>query len=75
MEVFVPKLNQNGTIISINNDSVMLQIGIIKTSFKINDFRLQMLWFEYEMLTLLLAPILNTQVSFYPSLCYALRFF
>ena len=24
--------------------------------------------FEYEMLTLLLAPILNTQVSFYPSL-------
>jgi len=37
MKVFVPKLNQNGTIISINGDSVMLQIGIIKTAFKINE--------------------------------------
>lgn len=39
MEVFVPKLNQNGTIISINGDNVMLQIGIIKTSFKIKDLK------------------------------------
>lgn len=40
MEVFVPKLNQNGTILKINNDSVMLQIGIIKTTFKINELYL-----------------------------------
>jgi DNA mismatch repair protein MutS2 len=37
MEVFVPKLNQNGTILSINKDQVMLQVGIIKTTFKISD--------------------------------------
>ena len=36
-EVFVPKLNQNGNIISINGDNLMLQIGIIKSSFKINE--------------------------------------
>ncbi len=36
-DVFVPKLNQNGTILSINNDTLMLQIGIIKSSFKINE--------------------------------------
>lgn len=36
-EVFVPRLNQNGNIISINGDNLMLQIGIIKSSFKINE--------------------------------------
>lgn len=36
-DVFVPKLNQNGNIISINGDNLMLQIGIIKSSFKINE--------------------------------------
>ena len=36
-EVFVPKLNQNGTIISINGNNLMLQIGIIKSSFKIQE--------------------------------------
>ena len=36
-EVFVPKLNQNGNIISINGDNIMVQIGIIKSSFKINE--------------------------------------
>ena len=36
-EVFVPKLNQNGNIISISSDNIMIQIGIIKSSFKINE--------------------------------------
>ena len=36
-EVFVPKLNQNGNIISINGNNIMVQIGIIKSSFKINE--------------------------------------
>lgn len=40
MEVFIPKLNQNGTILSINNDTVLLQVGIIKTSFKINELEI-----------------------------------
>lgn len=37
LEVFIPKLNQNGTIISINNNSIYIQVGIIKTYFKIED--------------------------------------
>lgn len=37
MEVFVPKLNQNGTVINFNKDSVTVQIGIIKTNFKVSD--------------------------------------
>lgn len=37
MEVFVPKLNQNGTVINFNKDSVSVQIGIIKTNFKVSD--------------------------------------
>jgi DNA mismatch repair protein MutS2 len=36
-EVFVPKLNQNGTILSINGSSAMVQVGIMKSSFKISD--------------------------------------
>ena len=39
MEVFVPSLNQNGTIISIDNQNkkVQVQIGLIKTYFGFND--------------------------------------
>ncbi len=37
MDVFIPKLNQNGTIIKLNNDNVIVQIGIIKTNFKLNE--------------------------------------
>lgn len=37
MEVFVPALNQNGTILSISGNSCMLQVGIIKMNFKISD--------------------------------------
>lgn len=36
-EVFIPRLNQNGNVISINGDSIMIQIGIIKSNFKINE--------------------------------------
>ena len=36
-EVFIPRLNQNGNIISINGESIMVQIGIIKSNFKINE--------------------------------------
>lgn len=35
--VFVPSINQNGTILSISKDSVILQIGAIKTNFKPTD--------------------------------------
>lgn len=36
-EVFITRLNQNGNIISINGNTIMVQIGIIKSSFKINE--------------------------------------
>lgn len=36
-EVYIPKLNQNGTIISISGDSCLVQVGILKSSFKIDD--------------------------------------
>ena len=37
MEVFVPALNQNGTILSISSNSCLIQVGIIKSTFKIED--------------------------------------
>ena len=36
-EVFIEKLKQNGTIISIGNNSCMIQVGSIKSSFKFED--------------------------------------
>ena len=39
MEVFIPKLNQNGTILSIGKDFIVVQVGIIKTNFKLGDLR------------------------------------
>lgn len=39
MEVYIPKINQTGNILSINGNSVMVQIGIIKSNFKIEDLR------------------------------------
>lgn len=37
MQVFIPKLNQVGNIIAIHEKDVTVQIGIIKTNFKIED--------------------------------------
>lgn len=34
------ELIKNGTIISVSNDSIMVQIGIIKSSFKLNELEL-----------------------------------
>ena len=39
MEVYIPKLNQTGTIINIGEKDVTVQIGIIKTNFKLEDLR------------------------------------
>ena len=36
-EVFVPKLNQNGIVISINEADCTVQVGIIKSNFKFED--------------------------------------
>lgn len=36
-EVFIPRINKSGTIISISNDSCMVQIGIIKSSFNFSE--------------------------------------
>ena len=39
MEVYIPKLNQTGTIINIGEKDLTVQIGIIKTNFKLEDLR------------------------------------
>ena len=39
MEVYIPKLNQTGTIIHIGEKDITVQIGIIKTNFKLEDLR------------------------------------
>lgn len=40
LEVYIPKINQSGSIISISSDSCMVQIGIIKSSFKFYELEL-----------------------------------
>ena len=39
-EVLIPRINKSGTVISISDDSVMIQIGIIKSSFKLEELEL-----------------------------------
>lgn len=39
-EVFVPKINQYGSVISISGETCMVQIGIIKSSFKFSELEL-----------------------------------
>lgn len=39
-EVFIPRINKSGSVISISKDSCMVQIGIIKSSFKISELEL-----------------------------------
>ena len=39
-EVFIPRINKSGSIISISKDNCMVQIGIIKSNFKFSDLEL-----------------------------------
>lgn len=39
-EVFVPRINKSGSIISISKDGCLVQIGIIKSSFKFEELEL-----------------------------------
>ena len=39
-EVFIPRINKSGSIISISKDDCIVQIGIIKSSFKFSELEL-----------------------------------
>lgn len=39
MEVYIPSLNQYGTVISIGKDKANVQIGLMKTYFKFKDLQ------------------------------------
>lgn len=39
MDVYIPKLNQQGTIISVNKNKVCVQIGLMKTYFDLKDLQ------------------------------------
>ncbi|MBR2289203.1 MAG: endonuclease MutS2 [Clostridia bacterium] len=40
-QVFVPRINQSGTIISLSSDNAMVQMGIIKSSFQFSELELK----------------------------------
>ena len=39
-EVYIPRINKSGSVISISHDSCMVQIGIMKSSFKFSELEL-----------------------------------